>query len=87
MRIQTAMQRAGVSAIDHLIVTHYHTDHYGGVPELALFSRAQLSLALGRENVVHAALKRGGLAARAWADAERLSGFRLLVPEEWALES
>jgi competence protein ComEC len=29
------MKEAGVTAIDHLIVTHYHTDHYGGVPGLA----------------------------------------------------
>jgi competence protein ComEC len=29
-RIEKAMKEAGVTAIDHLIVTHYHTDHYGG---------------------------------------------------------
>jgi beta-lactamase superfamily II metal-dependent hydrolase len=34
-RIQASLQKAGVTQIDHLIVTHYHTDHYGGVPELA----------------------------------------------------
>lgn len=34
-RIQRAMQQAGIKAIDHLIATHYHVDHYGGVPELA----------------------------------------------------
>lgn len=34
-RIEQAMKIAGITAIDHLIVTHYHTDHYGGVPELA----------------------------------------------------
>jgi competence protein ComEC len=34
-RIEKAMKAAGVTAIDHLIVTHYHTDHFGGVPELA----------------------------------------------------
>src|SRR5262245_2398424 len=34
-RIEQAMKAAGISAIDHLITTHYHTDHYGGVPELA----------------------------------------------------
>src|SRR5262245_31494144 len=34
-RIEKALKAAGVTAIDHLIVTHYHTDHYGGVPELA----------------------------------------------------
>ncbi len=34
-RIAKAMKVAGIDAIDHMIVTHYHTDHYGGVPELA----------------------------------------------------
>jgi competence protein ComEC len=34
-RIQQAMQQAGVSAIDHLVMTHYHVDHFGGIPELA----------------------------------------------------
>src|SRR5262249_23320305 len=34
-RIEQAMKAAGITAIDHLITTHYHTDHYGGVPELA----------------------------------------------------
>jgi competence protein ComEC len=34
-RIEKAMKQAGITQIDHLIVTHYHTDHYGGVPELA----------------------------------------------------
>jgi competence protein ComEC len=38
-RIEKAMKEAGVTAIDHLIVTHYHTDHYGGVPELAKLVR------------------------------------------------
>ena len=34
-RIQVAMQQAGVTQIDHLIITHYHVDHFGGVPQLA----------------------------------------------------
>lgn len=34
-RIQQAMQQAGITAIDHLIATHYHQDHYGGIPELS----------------------------------------------------
>ena len=34
-RIQAAMQQAGISQIDHLVATHYHVDHYGGIPELA----------------------------------------------------
>ncbi|HEX4080235.1 MAG TPA: RNA-binding protein [Rhizomicrobium sp.] len=37
---------------------------------------AELSLALGRENVVHAALKLGRLSERLIADASRLRGFR-----------
>ena len=37
---------------------------------------AELSLALGRENVVHAALKPGRLAERLIQDACRLAGFR-----------
>src|SRR5262245_37796878 len=34
-RIRQAMRQAGITAIDHMVVTHYHMDHYGGVPELA----------------------------------------------------
>jgi beta-lactamase superfamily II metal-dependent hydrolase len=33
-RIQAAMHDAGITRIDHLLITHYHTDHVGGVPEL-----------------------------------------------------
>ena len=39
-------------------------------------TRAELGLALGRENVIHAAVQPGGLADRLIFDAERLSGFR-----------
>jgi competence protein ComEC len=34
-RIQQAMQEAGITAIDHLVASHYHQDHYGGVPDFA----------------------------------------------------
>jgi beta-lactamase superfamily II metal-dependent hydrolase len=34
-RIQAAMHDAGITRIDHLVLTHYHVDHVGGVPELA----------------------------------------------------
>ncbi len=34
-RIKAALERHGLTAIDHLVITHYHTDHYGGVAQLA----------------------------------------------------
>ena len=33
-RIAAAVKRAGLKRIDYLLVTHYHTDHVGGVPQL-----------------------------------------------------
>jgi len=34
-RIMAAIEAAGVKQIDHLILTHYHRDHVGGVEELS----------------------------------------------------
>jgi competence protein ComEC len=34
MRIQAAMQDAGIKRLDYVVITHYHADHVGGVPEL-----------------------------------------------------
>jgi beta-lactamase superfamily II metal-dependent hydrolase len=34
-RILAAAHEAGISAIDHLLITHFHPDHFGGVLELA----------------------------------------------------
>jgi len=34
-RIVTAARDAGIEQIDYLMITHFHTDHVGGVPELA----------------------------------------------------
>jgi len=47
------------------------------------FGAAELGKALGRDNVVHAAIPKGGLARSMVLAAKRLSGFRELIPAEW----
>ena len=34
-RIMSAVRDAGISQIDHVVITHWHGDHYGGVGEIA----------------------------------------------------
>jgi competence protein ComEC len=34
-RVHKATQAAGLKQIDHLVITHWHSDHYGGVARLA----------------------------------------------------
>lgn len=34
IRIQAAMKDAGIDRIGHLLITHYHRDHVGGLPQL-----------------------------------------------------
>jgi beta-lactamase superfamily II metal-dependent hydrolase len=34
-RIADAAKQAGITRIDYLVVTHYHRDHVGGVPQIA----------------------------------------------------
>jgi uncharacterized protein len=55
------------------------------VPEINVFTEAQLSLALGGSNVVHAALSRGALAANLVSQCRRLE-FYLSSPGEPADE-
>jgi predicted RNA-binding protein YlxR (DUF448 family) len=46
------------------------------IETIECLSAAEISLAVGRENVIHAALKSGRLQERLSFDAKRLSGFR-----------
>lgn len=34
-RVRKVLEHAGVERLDYMLVTHYHDDHYGAVPELA----------------------------------------------------
>jgi beta-lactamase superfamily II metal-dependent hydrolase len=34
LRVEAAMHDAGITRIDHVLITHFHLDHVGGVPEL-----------------------------------------------------
>jgi hypothetical protein len=52
----------------------------GDIPWVTVLNSAELSLALGRENVVHAALSEGRLCERFLAETRRLAGFR--VPDD-----
>ncbi|NWG45446.1 MAG: RNA-binding protein [Alphaproteobacteria bacterium] len=49
---------------------------HGDVPVITILTGGELDLALGRQNMVHAALRPGPSAERVLAEARRLAGFR-----------
>ena len=51
-----------------------------------LFTSDEMGLALGGDNVIHLALLAGRGAKRWSADADRLAGFRPLLPQSWREE-
>ena len=55
----------------------------GRIRVIGCLTESEIGLALGRENVVHAALSQGPLADRFVIEAERLGGFRVLCPAQW----
>jgi hypothetical protein len=60
----------------------YNAAHARGMKPRVVecLTSAEMGLALGRENVIHAAVQPGGLAERLTFDAERLQGFRASSP-------
>lgn len=60
----------------------YNAAHARGMKPRVVecLTSAEMGLALGRENVIHAAVQPGGLAERLTFDAERLQGFRASIP-------
>ena len=52
-------------------------------PVAGCFTSAELGQALGRETMVHAALKPGKLAKVFSGEMARLAGFRNLIPDNW----
>ncbi len=55
-------------------------------PILGCFTAAELGLAMGRDNVVHAAVSQGGLARRLEELTARLAGFRPIHPAAGSAE-
>ena len=55
-------------------------------PLIGVFTSEELSLALGRGNVIHLVFLAGRGAERWTSDDQRLAGFRPLLPESWREE-
>jgi len=52
-------------------------------PVIGCFDARQLGQAVGRDNLVHAALRTGGFSKSLGPEIGRLSGFRDMIPERW----
>src|SRR5690242_16082047 len=47
-RIVAAMRDAGIKQLDNLLLTHFHADHDGGIPELAKLVKIRRFIDHGR---------------------------------------
>ena len=59
-------------------------EHGVSPPVIGCFTALELGQAIGRPPIVHAGVERGKLAKSLQHDMMRLSGFRPLIPLEWA---
>lgn len=71
-RVAVLVQAADASADGKAKLARLARD----LERVEILTSAELGLALGRENVVHAALSPGGLTSSFLAEAQRLAGFR-----------
>lgn len=76
-RIAAAAADAGVTRIDQLIVTHFHTDHMGGAAQLA--ERLPIRTFLDHGTTVDTGERRRA-AFDAYADLRRGSAHRVVAP-------
>ena len=76
-RIASAAADAGVTRIDHLIVTHFHTDHMGGAAQLA--ERLPIRTFIDHGTTVDQGERRRA-AFDAYADLRRGSAHRVVAP-------
>src|SRR5690349_24468946 len=58
-RIAAAAKDAGISRIDYLLITHYHDDHVGGVPQLMERMPVGMVFTHGANSEQEGATKRG----------------------------
>ena len=76
-RIEAAATDAGVTQIDYLIVTHFHTDHMGGAAQLA--ERLPIGTFVDHGTTVDQGERRQA-AFDAYADLRRGSAHRVVAP-------
>lgn len=62
---------------------HSGPDDTQAPPVIGCFTAEQLGMALGRQRVIHAVVKRGRFSAALMAEIGRLDGFRSRIPEDW----
>lgn len=72
-RIQQAAKDAGVKKIDHLVITHFHSDHVGGVENL-------ISLLPVANFYDHGVSVESGQYPMAWVEAAGKGQHRVLAP-------
>jgi glyoxylase-like metal-dependent hydrolase (beta-lactamase superfamily II) len=72
-RIYAATQQAGLKKIDYLVISHYHTDHVGGLS--ALSEMIPIGLFYGRGDEISIGKRRSSWSARRTSSARSASSY------------